>query len=299
MSRLVTLHVYSQRADPSWFISEEQERELARRLLLLPERAPLKARGGVPVFGYRGFSVSLLPAGGPVLSVSQGIVDPGPSELSLIDRDRTIERFLLETDGDAVPGVLREEVQLSLSKSVEELWSNRVKPPSPEAMAEVACKKMAEDAPAYKPEIWNTIADVRKNNNCYNYATDKLLCNSATPGKAHDISVVYSSCLGSEEKPGPQAGAIADGLEARSDFSKKLAKGGGWYVALMLAETYQDCHFYRQDASGCWSHKLGESEASNQDASGNIITDPRNCDSGGIYTIFCTFMIAHPGVVIE
>src|SRR5262245_38518597 len=116
MPRLVTLHIYSQRPDPYWFLTEEQEDELSRRLGRLREPSLLKARGGVPIFGYRGFSLGVLPASGPLMGINQGIVDPDPAESGFFDADRTIERFLLETGGDAVPPEVREDVLTTFSE---------------------------------------------------------------------------------------------------------------------------------------------------------------------------------------
>jgi hypothetical protein len=49
-----------------------------------------------------------------------------------------------------------------------------------------------------------------------------------------------------------------------------------------------DYHFYRQDASGLWSHKNGGNVARNTDESGNLIRDPEKADRGR-YNVFCGF----------
>lgn len=290
MSRIVTLHVYSQRADPYWILSKEDERNLAQLLRSLEERSLFKAQGGVSTTGYRGFSLSLPSDRGPVM-VNQGIVDPGSFELSFVDKGRAIERFLLDTAGESVPASLKEEVQRALSRSVEELWEERTRPPSDAAV----CTPNAEDAPRYDPGAWNNNDFVRRRNNCYNYALDKPLNNGAIPGSTNGVSIVYSDC---KAPKGPLEAATADKLIAVSDFSRKLSAGEGWYVALALKHDFTDCHWYRQDASGCWSHKLGVAAASDRDDSKNFITDPEHCNRG-VYSQFCTYMIAGPDVDIE
>ena len=58
-----------------------------------------------------------------------------------------------------------------------------------------------------------------------------------------------------------------------------------------------DYHFYRQDINGKWSHKMGNNEITNLDASGNIISNPeladRNYDKMNNdqynYDIFCGY----------
>jgi hypothetical protein len=92
---------------------------------------------------------------------------------------------------------------------------------------------------------------------------------------------------------------LKDGLLKVNDFSAQLQPGEGWYVALAVRPGH-DCHWYRQDANGCWSHKPGVDEATNLDNSKNIITDPSltSCDRGP-YTDFCGFMVTKKGVVIH
>ncbi len=291
MPQLVRLHVFSQRADPSWYLSEEQEREFGRRLLGLRAQSLLKAQGGVPTFGYRGFSLSLLPTGGPLMRINQGIVDTGPFEVSFIDPERTIEKFLLDTASAEVSTALRQEILAALSLPVEELWNKRGK----QRPAGPVCTPRAEDAPKYNPSIWNDLEDIRRENNCYNYALDKILNNSAIPGSTNGVPILYSDC---KARHGPEEAAKADGLRITPDFSTKLAKGQGWYVALALKVDFSDCHWYRQDASGCWSHKLGSGAASNLDDDGEFITDPEYC-APGVYSNFCTYMIVGPDVDIE
>ena len=51
-------------------------------------------------------------------------------------------------------------------------------------------------------------------------------------------------------------------------------------VALVLDPNaaLPDYHWYRQNADGTWSHKLGMYEITCYDASGNMIYDPQSCD---------------------
>ncbi|NLO63598.1 MAG: hypothetical protein GX099_09275 [Clostridiaceae bacterium] len=51
---------------------------------------------------------------------------------------------------------------------------------------------------------------------------------------------------------------------------------GGYKVALVLSDG--DYHWYRQNPDGTWSHKRGQSEVLNVDASQKIIYDPEFCD---------------------
>ena len=41
-----------------------------------------------------------------------------------------------------------------------------------------------------------------------------------------------------------------------------------------------DCHLYRQDKGGYWSHKPGRTPVKNLDASGKMIKNPAKADVG-------------------
>ncbi|MGH9578251.1 MAG: hypothetical protein ACRD3R_12505, partial [Terriglobales bacterium] len=109
--------------------------------------------------------------------------------------------------------------------------------------------------------------------------------------RAHGTPATSMSC------PGVQPSAQADGLVPTPNFSAVLGPGQGWYVALVIWPGV-DYHWYRQDDTGCWSHKPGQTAARNTDNGGNPITDPRTCNRGP-YTDFCTYMITTKGVVIR
>ena len=84
--------------------------------------------------------------------------------------------------------------------------------------------------------------------------------------------------------PTVTAGALSDGLASRPDGSQ-AAQHCCHTVALVMAPGY-DYHWYRLDNNGMWSHKPGGWLATNRDASGNLISDPRTCNRGP-YTTFC------------
>ena len=61
-----------------------------------------------------------------------------------------------------------------------------------------------------------------------------------------------------------------------------------YLIAMTCIPDSSDYHFYRQYASGLWSHKNGGNVARNTDDSGNLIHDPEFADRGR-YTVFCGF----------
>lgn len=78
-----------------------------------------------------------------------------------------------------------------------------------------------------------------------------------------------------------------------TEISKTAQPKEGYYkVALFLAPG-EDYHWYRQLPNGRWVHKLSTTEATDSDASGNIIYDPQDCNrdythlpGGNNYTVF-------------
>lgn len=58
-----------------------------------------------------------------------------------------------------------------------------------------------------------------------------------------------------------------------------------------------DFHLYRLDNNGTWSHKPGQTRATNLDDAKRVITDPRTADTG-VYEFVC-FMIAEEDSVVN
>jgi hypothetical protein len=135
------------------------------------------------------------------------------------------------------------------------------------------------------------VPKVQPFNNCYNYANDHATNTFAQPGKATGHQATVMAC--NKVTPAAQS----DGLKVVPNFTAPLAKGQGWYVALVVWPN-RDYHWYRQDKVGCWSHKPGSTAARNVDNAGNAITNPQTCNRGP-YTNFCTFMVTNRGVHIR
>ncbi|HYG62486.1 MAG TPA: LamG domain-containing protein [Thermoanaerobaculia bacterium] len=133
--------------------------------------------------------------------------------------------------------------------------------------------------PLYEPSYWNSGSRLA-NNNCYNYANNKPTDTFAQPGRAAGAQWTSLTCAAVHQA------AVADGLQPISGYPSYVLdlKTG---VALVVAPGI-DYHWYRLDDDGTWTHKPGNSPATNRDNSGNIITDPRTANRG-IYTEFCGF----------
>lgn len=89
--------------------------------------------------------------------------------------------------------------------------------------------------PSYRPDNWNDNENVRRKNNCYNYANSLVTNNYALPGR--ESSNNYSSITADAVRDA----AVRDGLVVLSphpaaDDPVPAALGGGSYlVALFMA----------------------------------------------------------------
>lgn len=103
----VEVNLFSTRPNPGWQLSSGQAREFEEKLAGL-QAMPAATRP--PTFGYRGLILS-----GPEASsekdvrVFDGIVERGAKFFQ--DVDRNLERWLLETAGDAIPADIRETIR--------------------------------------------------------------------------------------------------------------------------------------------------------------------------------------------
>jgi hypothetical protein len=283
MATVVTLDVFSGRPNPMLQLSDAAETELTKRLGSLSNPTDRRPSGSIGGLGYRGFSIAkhdptFVTQGH--IHVHEAIIDRGVGAANLVD-DASIEKFLLDEFRAAIPPAVQDHVLASLSGAEGFLGGiERLKCPPCHAV----------DAPVYNPGAWN-IPAVQPYNNCYNYANDHATNTFAQPGRAHGKQATVMDCAHVEPA------AQADGLNPSANFTHPLAKGAGWYVALVIWPG-ADYHWYRQDHGGCWSHKPGSTAARNVDNAGHAIVDPRSCNRGP-YTVFCSYMVTKRGLVIN
>ncbi len=151
------------------------------------------------------------------------------------------------------------------------------------------CEQCEYEVSQFNPDFWNA-PDVRKYNNCYNYARNWRTDTFAQPGRAHGAGTGTMAC------GTVTAAAIADGLVRRceclpvDEWPRRL-------MALVIDPGF-DYHWYRHQRGGFWGHKPGQTAARNTDNSNALITDPETCDRGG-YTDFCGYFYAGRSVVIN
>jgi hypothetical protein len=153
--------------------------------------------------------------------------------------------------------------------------------------------------PIFNKEFWNSYF-IQPFNNCYSYAIMKPELNrfsklyvgelSGMPHMKYDIEDNYT-CLAFDKRlkkdfPNIQESTIYNKCPCNT-----------YKIGLFLDNTTEkkDFHFYREDIDHTWSHKPGGNEATNVDASNNIITNPLTADrnyskkDGFNYNVPCNF----------
>jgi hypothetical protein len=269
----VTLHIHAGPRDPAWLIPDAEQEEQVRRLSAADPGRPAEAW----VVDYAGFTVvdPAVPPDAPAVFAGRAARrTPGPG----------IEDILIRTGSHQVPTPILDWVRRIIRGEATTRAKRAFIPP--------CLGSPAADAPPYTPAPWNDPGIVAKHN-CYAYAADRATDTFAQPGRAAGLpSDLPYDC--------EQLRTLArqDGLVPAPDPSAPLPAGAGHYVFLCLTGAWGGYHWYRQDRSGCWSHKVGVRPATDRDASDQRIEDPRLCDRGA-YDRESGFFIVPPSVIIR
>jgi len=163
--------------------------------------------------------------------------------------------------------------------------------------------------PTYNPKVYNRDKAVQHSHNCFAYAMgvyDKKKieeCRKTNDCKFH----VPGKTKGHAEFSGQMGKTCSDVI------SRTMADIPSGYVTnfetscdpnyskvAVVVDEINDLHYYRQDASGWWSHKPGGRPVTNKDAYGAKIYRPDRAarcypretpeDSGLNYDSFCSYM---------
>jgi len=151
----------------------------------------------------------------------------------------------------------------------------------------------------YEPDIWNK-KYVQQTHNCYEYALNDLdqedindcqnnfkQCNVSSTNPYRSKPGHYRSQSNSEpkltKKPKYKCKeyiykTLADNPSIYKVKSIKSPCKKNYYKIALVTAPGRDYHYYRQDSNGYWSHKDGMTPATNKDADGKIITDPKDAD---------------------
>ncbi len=157
------------------------------------------------------------------------------------------------------------------------------------------CKKQEESPELPTPEIsgcqvltedWDD-ASVVEANNCYTYAINLQLRSGGrglnpggVSGKLDDL-IIESGGLFSMTCNFLTDALALDGIEPAEDPSACASRCSNGYPIYMVVAPSVDYHFYRMDALGVWTHKLGSGSGGPVlacDANGNLIANPTSAN---------------------
>jgi hypothetical protein len=158
--------------------------------------------------------------------------------------------------------------------------------------------------PKYEPDKWGE-PRIEGSHNCYSYFLDsrvqavKEKCDEICTKKGANCPAENSECSELKPQPGDYNTIKATGINDDKEnvymcpnLEKKIMMDNGalipipfnrrcpknYYKGAMVIDNNHTFHFYRQDASGLWSHKPGISPVSNLDASDRRIYIPHLAD---------------------
>ena len=276
MATVVTVHMYSGVEDPTWELTPAQEKALQEKLAKDKEMSLQQSPAALGRLGYRGFEIHSTGEGDIPLRalVFDGILDIGETdEANFIDSDSELETFLLDTAGNTLHEEEKEHVKAEIVKN------------SKGGVASSISRITLLAVPPFSAGKWNNDPNIKRRNNCYNYANDRITNTFAQPGRGSGQTGPYPpTCAGTG------GAAQRDGQISVSSASSTPAQGH--FIALVIWPG-RDYHWYRLDSNAMWSHKPGQTAARNTDNSGKRISDPRNCDRGP-YTQWCEFYHCTP-----
>jgi hypothetical protein len=153
-------------------------------------------------------------------------------------------------------------------------------------LARAAVEFVEQRSPEFTPARWNDGGPRQLDNGSYDYACDRPTGLQAQPGRGGGLPALHV------DQAALHAAALADGLVPTED-GRCGCRGPCWQRVALAMWPGHDFHWYRQDRDGRWSHKPGGGPATNLDARGRPIADPRSADRGP-YHIFCGFYCVQP-----
>jgi len=301
----VTADIFSGRPNPTWDIQDEAEARAVLKDIASNRRIATEVGGAAESslgLGFRGLIVEPMAddlgkdfglEGGYRVSPSQVGGDSKGSELieKLIDlagKSPSVEGLEdAEDQGASLRELLRDQLDKGSRTTVPDQRGDQGNrgtashhEGTEEAAPEITC--YIEKSP-YNPGFWNNDSTTLRNNNCYNYASNKKTNTFAQPGRGAGSMYTALTC------PEVTRASLADGLHHRYNCFPDSQKPR-YLVALVIAPgpSFKDFHWYRLNSENFWSHKPGGTPARNVDNSNKVITNPETCNRGP-YTNFCGY----------
>ncbi len=143
--------------------------------------------------------------------------------------------------------------------------------------------------PPYQPWLWNDWERFLLSTNCYAYACDDPfdhpMHQKPQPGQLggsnqgqlpmENWAVRYAV---QQDDLARSSSLIPVVRLADEGVGNRIFNQPGYYLIALVVARGVDYHWLRQDNNGKWSHKPGHTRATNLDARGNVIHDPRICN---------------------
>lgn len=258
MGIIIELHIFSGVENPKWVPGVEQEKAILAALdtpmVHSQEEVPFDVLG----LGYRGFELTINEEDkSRTVRVFAGRVYVDDLRETFINsklEDILLETFTQYRDKEFITGI-KEDIDSAGERLAIALTYNK--------------------GPVFDPAKWNSNGHIKKNNNCYNYASDRITNTFAQPGRGGGaiFKGLYCSNV--------QRGVRTDGW----GFSVKKDDERAYDFVRLVVWEQNDFHWYRLDSNGLWSHKPGSTNAINTDNAGKLISDPKTCNRGRYKTL--------------
>ncbi|GAB4203380.1 MAG: hypothetical protein OHK0022_27480 [Roseiflexaceae bacterium] len=276
----VELDIFSGMPNPTWLLTDREERELLDRVMAQPTlMSPVSQEEGQ--LGYRGMIVRLVKeddnawakarlSSAPALPAAFRIGGPATS-------NQDAQQWLLGTSEKTdteVDDYLRAVADGTLrtieapTSDIDVLPSDATTGEASPDGAAMSCR--SNHLTGTNVSGWNQSSIIR-NNNCYNFGANHASNTFAQPGRRGGRPFRSMSL-------GDMAAALdADGWRNGCVPSRNLS------IALVVwrdSRGYRDFHFYRLVTSPAriWGHKPGQTAARITDGSGRVIVNPETCN---------------------
>jgi hypothetical protein len=276
----VELDIFSGRPNPSWTLSDKEEKELLDRVAADPMlMLPASATNGR--LGYRGYVVTTVSESLDKKLPSSFRIggQPGSSSdinLWLLDTSEKLDTEVDDYLRDAAAGMIRSD---------ERVHGQGDALPDKGALAACASNFLSSSSDF---SFWNGAAYIQVNN-CYNYASNYRSNTFAQPGNQSGHPFTFPPTC-SNVSTAVRWDGWQDACQASNNLTICLViwpYSAGWGG---------DFHFYRKCSGGLWCHKPGQTAAKNTDNGGNLITNPQTANRGP-YTSFCEYFYVGGGSI--
>lgn len=286
----ITIDAFSGRENPSYLVEGAEARELLRDVSRRTEMVT-DAHAGFDGLGFRGAIVESLSDDGDQaydlprqFKIASGAAADGGNGFDLAERlVRALPQHQLYSPTGGAAATADEDLVDYLLDLLRQTSERQQTAPDSSAAVEPTPEDVTcfIERSVFNPGFWNNSAEIRKTNNCYNYASNRRTNTFAQPGRGAGAESTAYTCAEVTRA------ALADGCRHRYQCFPDAEKPRR-LVALVVSGF--DYHWYRihSTAEGFWGHKPGQTAARNYDNNNQVIINPETC-SRAPYSHFCGY----------